>query len=136
MAVSDFEILFPQCPLIISICIYFSGDLKMTKSRQVATLFLLTMLLFSAAPFLAFAAEDNATDQTEDTANTKPNDFAIALRAQRMLEIANRTAMRIEFFIEKIYDNETLIGVLEDEGLLSDLEGNVTLFNNTMDLLD
>ncbi|RJS87777.1 hypothetical protein CW704_01800 [Candidatus Bathyarchaeota archaeon] len=136
MAVSDFEILFPQCPLIISIYIYFSGDLKVTKSRQAATLFLLSMLLFSAAPFLVFAAEDDATDQTEDAVNTKPNDFAIALRAQRMLEIANRTAMRIEFFIEKIYDNETLIGVLEDDGLLSDLEGNVALFRNATDLLD
>jgi len=28
MAVSDFEMFFPQCPLIIGICIYFSGDLK------------------------------------------------------------------------------------------------------------
>ena len=105
----------------------------MTKNRQIATLFLLMMLLFSSAPLFVFAAED-ATNQIEDAAKAKPDKFTIALRAKRMLEIANRTAMRIEYFIEKIYENKTLIEMLENAGLLND-EGNITLFINATNLL-
>ena len=105
----------------------------MPESRQITTLFLLMMLLFSAAPLFVFATED-ATNQTEDAAKTKPNKFTIALRAKRMLEIANRTAMRIEYFIEKIYENKTLIEMLENASLLND-EGNITLFINATNLL-
>jgi len=108
----------------------------MMKNRQIAVLCLLTMLLLSAAPIFVFAAEENAADQSEDKMDTKPNEYAIVIRTQRMLEIANRTAMRIEYFIGKIRANETIIEALNNTSLLDDFEGNVTLFEDAKKLLD
>ena len=106
----------------------------MAKNRQVAVLFLLAMLLLSAVPTsLIFAAEDNNEDQDEN--DEKQNTYAIEHRAQKMLEIANRTATRIEHLIEDVLANDSLIAALENASLLDDFEGNVTLFEDAKDLL-
>jgi len=104
---------------------------------KVAVLLLLMTLILSTAPTLVFAAEDNnTTDQSsEDAIDTQLNADKFAVRAQRMLEIANRTAMRIEYFIEKNYNNTGLIDVLNRTGRLNAFEGNVTLFEDARSLL-
>jgi len=94
------------------------------------------MFILSTAPTFAFAAEENAGNQTEDQSSPYPNKYALQICTQKMLEMANRTAMRIEYLIEIIYANETLLEVLQNASLLDDLEGNVTLFNNATNLLD
>ncbi len=109
----------------------------MAKSRQIAALFLLTMLFLSAAPSFIFAAaaEEASADQNGDEAKTRLNKFALVIRSRKMLEIANRTATRIKYFIDKIYDNQSLIEELTNAGLIDDLEGNVSLFDDAKDLL-
>ena len=92
---------------------------------------LLTLLMLSASPLLVFAAED-AENQDEDA--EKPSNPNPA-RAWILLRIANRTAARVERLIERIYANESLIETLSNAGLLDDLEGNVTLFEEAKSLL-
>jgi len=136
MIVSCFGTLFSQYPLIDSFHIYFGGDLKLMKSRQAAVLFLLMMLLLSAVPAsLIFAAEGTDNDQTEDEAGTQSANNATAIKAQRMLEIANRTVTCIEQLIERILTNETILSALENASLLDDFNETVSRFNETKSLL-
>ena len=107
----------------------------MAKNRQVAVLFLLAILVLSAAPTFVFAAE-NDEDQTEDNSPSPAINKHIAIRTRMMFKVANRTAIRIEHFIEMIYANESLKQTLENDGLLDDLEGNVTLFVDARNLLE
>jgi len=107
----------------------------MAKNRQVAVLFLLAILVLSAAPTFVFAVE-NDEDQTEDNSSSPAINKHIAIRTRMMFKVANRTAIRIEHFIEMIYANESLKQTLENDGLLDDLEGNVTLFVDARNLLE
>jgi len=105
----------------------------MLMKRRVTVLFLLSLILLSAAPMLAFAEEDNGED--EDPAEPEPKKYSFVMRAQKLLLSANRTANRIEMYIENIYSNEELIENLTAAGLIDDLEGNVTLFEDARALL-
>ncbi|RJS90727.1 hypothetical protein CW705_05475 [Candidatus Bathyarchaeota archaeon] len=105
----------------------------MLMKRHVAALFLLSIILLSAAPMLVFADEDN--EENEDATEPEPKKYFFTMRAQKLLISANRTANRIEIYIERIYSNESLIGNLTEAGLLDDLEGNVTLFEDAKELL-
>jgi len=109
----------------------------MMKSRQVAVLFLLMMLLLSAVPAsLIFAAEETSDDQTGNNAEAQSANNATAIKAQRMLEVANRTATRIEQLIERILANETILSALENASLLDDFNETVARFEEAKGLLD
>jgi len=105
----------------------------MLMKRHITALFLLSIILLSTAPMLVFADEDNG--ENEDATEPEPKKYFFAMRAQKLLISANRTANRIEIYIERIYSNESLIGNLTEAGLLDDLEGNVTLFEDAKELL-
>jgi len=52
-----------------------------------------------------------------------------ATPAEELVEIADRAEQQVKNIIDLVYANETALQQIEDIGLLDELEGNVTLYN-------
>ena len=97
---------------------------------------MLAMFILSTAPTFTFAMGGNVGNQTQTQNNSLPflKKRNLPIRMWMMLQLANRTATRIENLI--IYINETLRATLEENAtLLNDFKGNATLFNDAKNLL-
>lgn len=104
----------------------------MLKTKRVFAVLFVLMLLLSAAPVLASAAEEGGNEESRVDGASK----ALQRRVQVMLRIAERTADRIDGFIEKIRRNDVLLKGLEKADLLDDFNGNASAFEEAKDLLD
>ena len=51
-----------------------------------------------------------------------------ATPAEELVELADRAEQQVKNLIDLVYANETALQQIEDEGLLDELEGNVTLY--------
>ena len=103
----------------------------MLETRRISAVLLIFMLLLSAAPMLVYAAEEADEKPRADEASK-----ALQRRVQVMLRIAERTADRIDGFIEKIRRNDVLLKGLEKADLLDDFNGNASAFEEAKGLLD
>jgi len=87
----------------------------MMKTRRVAVLILLITVIVSTVP---------ASAMLYTQAQSRENN-----PAEKFVELADRARQRVEDLINLMYANETAIKAIEEAGLLDELEGNVTLFN-------
>jgi tetratricopeptide (TPR) repeat protein len=86
----------------------------MMKKRQLAALVMLVSIVIATAPASAILygqAQIQATPTEE------------------MVEVADRAEQQVKNLIDLVYANETALQIIEDVGLLDELEGNVTLYD-------
>jgi uncharacterized membrane protein YgcG len=86
----------------------------MIKKRQLAALAMLVSVLMAAAPASAILYGQAQTQ---------------AAPAEELVELADRAEHQVKSLIDMVYANETALQQVEDFGLLDELEGNVTLFD-------
>jgi uncharacterized membrane protein YgcG len=86
----------------------------MMKKRQLVALAMLVSVLMAAAP---------ASTMLYGQAQTQ------AAPAEELVEIADGAEQQVKGLIYLVYANETALQQIEDFGLLDELEGNVTLFD-------
>lgn len=83
------------------------------RNSRVAVLILLTTIIVSTAPVSAiFYAQGQNQEST----------------AEKFVELADRAGQKVKDLIDLLYANETAMQMIEDAGLLDELEGNVTLY--------
>ena len=83
--------------------------MKMMKTSKAAIVLVLVVFIAMAAPASAVMFDGQSP----------------SLRAERVVELANRAEQRVQDLIDLVYLNTTAV---EDAGLLDELDGNLTLF--------
>jgi uncharacterized membrane protein YgcG len=86
----------------------------MMRKRQLVALAMLVSSLMAAAPASAVLYGQAQTQ---------------AAPAEELVELADRAEQQVKDLIDLVYANETALQLIEDVGLLDELEGNVTLFD-------
>ncbi|MCW4046392.1 MAG: hypothetical protein NWE99_02365 [Candidatus Bathyarchaeota archaeon] len=92
----------------------------MMNKRRIAALALLVSVIMAVAPTSAIFA-----GQAQVQATT----------AEAMIELADRAEQQVKNLIDLVYANDTALQMIEDAGLLDELEGNVTLYNQGVENL-
>ena len=91
------------------------------KTKRIAVLVMLATVIAAIAPASAiFYAQ--AQNQVNDT-------------AEKFVELADKAGQQVKDLIDLVYANETALQKIEDVGLLDELDGNVTLYNQGMEEL-
>jgi len=91
----------------------------MVKSRSIAVLVLMATVIMAIVPYSGTVYGQNPS-QEEEKAERK---------AEKLVEMADRAEQRVDNLIRLIFANETANKTITDAGLMDELEGNVTLFN-------
>jgi len=91
----------------------------MVKSRSIAVLVLMATVIMAIVPYSGMVYGQNPS-QEEDKEERK---------AEKLVEMADRAGQRVDNLIRLIFANETANKTITDAGLMDELEGNVTLFN-------
>lgn len=102
-------------------------NLKQFKTAAIALM--ISLLLTSVMP-VSFLVAENITEKDE-----KPS-IKLQKRAEMIIKVANRTALRIEGFIKKIQNDAIILEKLENADLIDDLEGNISAFEDARRLID
>jgi hypothetical protein len=92
----------------------------MMNKRRVIALAMLASVLMAAAPASAIFA---GQAQVQATA------------AEELVALADRAEQQVKNLIDLVYGNDTALQIIEDAGLLDELEGNVTLYNRGVENL-
>ena len=82
------------------------------KQRRIAALAMLASIIIAATPAMFYV-------QGQIQANP----------AEELVKLADRAEQQVKSLIDLVYANETALQTIEDFGLLDELEGNVTLYN-------
>ncbi len=86
----------------------------MIRKSQLAALAMLVSVIIAAAPASAILYGQAQIQATP---------------AEELVELADRAEQQVKNLIDLVYANETALQQIEDEGLLDELEGNVTLYH-------
>jgi len=87
--------------------------IKMMSKRQLAVLAMLMSVLMMAAPVSAMFGQDQVQ----------------ATSAEQIVEVVDRAEKQVKNLIDLVYANETTLDMIEDVGLLDELTGNVTVYD-------
>jgi len=101
--------------------------LEQFKTAVIALM--ISLLLTSVMPVSLLVAEKTMEE------DEKPS-IKLQKRAEMIIKVANRIALRIEGFIKKIQDSSDILEKLENAGLIDDLEGNISAFEDARRLID
>lgn len=93
----------------------------MLKSKKSVSIVLMMML---AVPLLTSSTVLSAQDQGW-----------VDKRTENLVELADQAREKVESLFDLIYANESAVEAITDAGLLDDLEGNQTLFDEAVTLL-
>jgi uncharacterized membrane protein YgcG len=86
----------------------------MIRKSQLVALAMLVSVIIAAAPASAILYGQAQIQATP---------------AEELVELADRAEQQVKNLIDLLYANETALQQIEDEGLLDELEGNVTLYD-------
>lgn len=84
------------------------------KKRKLVALAMLVSVLMAAAPTSAILYGQAQTQATP---------------AEELIELADKAEQQVKNLIDLVYANKTALQLIEDVGLLDELEGNVTLYD-------
>jgi hypothetical protein len=84
----------------------------MMKQRRIAALAMLASIIIAATPAMFYV---------QGQIQASP--------AEELVKLADRAEQQVKSLIDLVYANETALQTIEDFGLLDELEGNVTLYN-------
>ncbi len=87
--------------------------IKMMSKRQLAVLAMLMSVLMMAAPVSAMFGQGQVQ----------------ATSAEQIVEVVDRAEKQVKNLIDLVYANETTLDMIEDVGLLDELTGNVTVYD-------
>ena len=82
------------------------------KQRRIAALAMLASIIIAATPAMFYV---------QGQIQASP--------AEELVKLADRAEQQVKSLIDLVYANETALQTIEDFGLLDELEGNVTLYN-------
>jgi flagellin-specific chaperone FliS len=85
----------------------------MMKKRQLVVLAMVVSVIMAAAPVSAIFGQGQIQ----------------ATPAEELVEVADRAEQQVKNLIDLVYANETALQKIEDVGLIDELEGNVTLYD-------
>ena len=85
----------------------------MMKKRQLVALAMLVSVIMAAAPVSAIFYGQGQIQATP---------------AEELVEVADRAEQQVKNLIDLVYANETALEMIEDAGLIDELESNVTLY--------
>jgi tetratricopeptide (TPR) repeat protein len=88
----------------------------MMKKRQLVVLAMVVSVIMAAAPVSAIFGQGQIQ----------------ATPAEELVEVADRAEQQVKNLIDLVYANETALQKIEDVGLIDELEGNVTLYDEGM----
>jgi len=97
--------------------------------KTAAITLMISLLLISVMPISFLVAENNMEN------DEKPS-IKLQKRAEMIIKVANRIALHIEGYIKKIQNSNDILEKLENAGLIDDLEGNISAFENARRLID
>jgi hypothetical protein len=86
----------------------------MMNKRQLAVLAMVVSVIMAAAPVSAIFYGQGQIQATP---------------AEELVEVADRAEQQVKNLIDLVYANETALQKIEDVGLIDELEGNVTLYD-------
>jgi len=87
--------------------------IKMMNRRHLVVLAMLVSVIMAAAPVSAILYGQGQIQATP---------------AEELVEVADRAEQQVKNLIDLVYANETTLQKIEDVGLIDELEGNVTLY--------
>ena len=87
--------------------------IQMMSKRQLVVFAMLVSVVMMAAPVSAMFGQGQVQ----------------ATSAEQLVEVADSAEQQVKNLIDLVYVNETALDVTEDAGLLDELEGNVTLYD-------
>ncbi|MBN1357637.1 hypothetical protein JW988_02605 [Candidatus Bathyarchaeota archaeon] len=85
----------------------------MISKRQLVVLAMLVSVIMMAAPVSAIFGQGQVQ----------------ATSAEQLVDVADRAEQQVKNLIDLVYANETALDTIEDAGLLDELDGNVTLYD-------
>ncbi|MBS7656407.1 hypothetical protein KEJ33_00575 [Candidatus Bathyarchaeota archaeon] len=95
----------------------------MVQRKRIVAIILLSIMLLTIIPSLTTIHANNL-----ETIPVSENN-SIRNRAENLVALAEKTQEKVQSFIDLIYTNATTLNLIEQAGLMDELEGNITLFS-------